>query len=110
MFDFEATTNQTIIETVKTLAGLSRFVIADLTDARSVPQELQIIDTHCRTVAVRLIKKSGEPEYGMVDFKNSPWFVKDRYEYKNADELINSIKESVIGPAEAKVKELRQRN
>jgi len=43
MFDFEATTNQTIIETVKTLAGLSRFVIADLTDARSVPQELQII-------------------------------------------------------------------
>jgi hypothetical protein len=59
MFDFDPTTNQTIIETVKTLAGMSRFVIADLTDARSVPQELQIIDTHCRTVAVRLIKKAG---------------------------------------------------
>ena len=110
MFDFDPTTNQTIIETVKTLAGMSRFVIADLTDARSVPQELQIIDTHCRTVAVRLIKKRGEPEYGMLDFRNSPWFVKGRYEYESIEDLITSIKENVIGPAEEKVKELRQRS
>jgi uncharacterized protein YjbI with pentapeptide repeats len=110
MFDFDPTTNQTIIETVKTLAGMSRFVIADLTDARSVPQELQIIDTHCRTVAVRLIKKRGEPEHGMLDFRNSPWFVKGRCEYENAEELIASIKEKVIEPAEEKVKELRQSN
>jgi uncharacterized protein YjbI with pentapeptide repeats len=108
MFDFDPTTNQTINETVKTLAGMSRFVIADLTDARSVPQELQIIDTHCRTVAVRLIKKRGEPEYGMLDFRNSPWFVKGRYEYENVGEVIASIKESIIVPAEAKVQELRQ--
>jgi hypothetical protein len=85
MFDFDPTTNQTIIETVKTLAGLSRFVIADITDARRVPHELLIIDTHCRTVAVRLIKKRGEPEYGMLDFRNSPWFVKGRYEYEDAE-------------------------
>jgi uncharacterized protein YjbI with pentapeptide repeats len=109
MFDFDPTTNQTISETVKTLAGMSRFVIADITDARSVPQELQIIDMHCRTVAVRLIKKRGEPEYGILDFRNSPWFIKGRYEYENAEELIASIKENVIGPAEAKVKELRPR-
>jgi hypothetical protein len=107
MFDFDPTTNQTIIETVKTLAGMSRFVIADITDARSVPQELQIIDTHCRTVAVRLIKKRGEPEYGMLDFRNSPWFVKGRCEYDSSEELIASIEKNVIGPAEDKVKELR---
>ena len=96
-----------IIETVKTLAGMSRFVIADITDARSVPQELQIIDTHCRTVAVRLIKKRGEPEYGMLDFRNSPWFVKGRCEYDSSEDLIASIKENIIAPAEAKVRELR---
>ena len=107
MFDFDPTANQTIIETVKTLAGMSRFVIADITDARSVPQELQIIDTHCRTVAVRLIKKRGEPEYGMLDFRNSPWFVKGRCEYDSSEELIASIKENIILPAEAKVRELR---
>ena len=108
MFDFDPTANQTIIETVKTLAGMSRFVIADLTDARSVPQELQIIDTHCRTVAVRLIKKRGEPEYGMLDFRNSPWFVKGMCEYDSSEELIASIKENIILPAEAKVRELRE--
>src|ERR1700746_4186961 len=69
----------------KTLAGLSRFVIAYITDARRVPHELLIIDTHCRTVAVRLIKKRGEPEYGMLDFRNSPWFVKGRYEHEDAE-------------------------
>jgi hypothetical protein len=105
LFDFDPTTNQTIIETVKTLAGMSRFVIADITDARSVSQELLIIDTHCRTVAVPLIKKRGEPEYGMLDFRNSPWFVKGRYEYDGSEELIASIKENVIAPAEAKVKQ-----
>jgi uncharacterized protein YjbI with pentapeptide repeats len=109
VFDFQSSANQTTIETIKILANMARFVIADLTDARSVLQELQIIDTHCRTVAVRLIKKRGEPEYGMLDFRNSPWFVKGRCEYETLEELIASIKENVIAPAEAKVKELRQK-
>ena len=90
---------------------MARFVIADLTDARSVPQELQAIVPHCPTVAVRLIKKRGEPEYGMLDFiRKSPSVVKERYEYENVEEVIASIKENIIVPAEAKVRELRQRD
>jgi hypothetical protein len=85
--DFDPTADQPITETVKTLARMSRFVIADLTDARSIPQELQIIDTHCRTVAIRLIKKRGAREYGMLDFR-TPWFVNGRYEYEGLKELI----------------------
>jgi hypothetical protein len=73
-------------------------------------QELQIIDTHCRTVAVRLIKKRGAPEYGMLDFRNSPWFVTGRYEYESLVGLIASIKKKVIRPAEAKVRKLRKRD
>jgi len=45
----------------------------------------------------------------MLDFRNSPWFVKGRYEYETAEELIASIKDNVIGRAEEKVKELRSR-
>ena len=46
----------------------------------------------------------------MLDFRNSLWFVQGRYEYENAEELIASVKENVLGPAEAKVKELRPRD
>jgi uncharacterized protein YjbI with pentapeptide repeats len=107
LFDFDAPNSQTIIETVKTLAGMSRFVVADITDARSVLRELQIIDTHCRTVAVRLIKEKGAREYGTPDFRTSPWFVKGKYEYQNVEQLIASIKKNIIAPAEAKVRKLR---
>ncbi|HEX6563709.1 MAG TPA: hypothetical protein VF020_05460 [Chthoniobacterales bacterium] len=33
--------------------------------------------------------------------------VENTYEYENEDEVIDAIKENVIGPAEATVKELR---
>jgi hypothetical protein len=36
--------------------------------------------------------------------------VEETYEYESLEELIASIKENVIGPAEAKAKELRQSN
>jgi len=110
VFDFPPTTNQTTIETIKTIANLSRFVIADLTDPRSVLQELQAIVPTLPSVAVRLLLKKSEPEYGMLDyFRQYPWVVNGSYRYKNVEELIASIKMKIIVPAEAKVQKLRPR-
>jgi hypothetical protein len=90
---------------------MAKFVIADLTDARSVLQELQAIVPGLPSVAVRLVIKKSEHKYGMLDFFRSYRSVIEKtYEYENLEELIASIKENVIGPAEAKVRELRQRN
>jgi uncharacterized protein YjbI with pentapeptide repeats len=108
--DFQPSVNQTTTETIKTLANMSRFVIADLTDARSVLQELQAIVPAFPSVAVRLLIKKSEHEYGMLDFiRRFRSVVENTYEYENVEEVITSIKENVIGPAEAKVKELRRR-
>jgi hypothetical protein len=108
VFDFQPSANQTTIETVKTLANMARFVIADLTDARSVLQELQAIVPGLPSVAVRLLIKKSEHEYGMLDFiRQFRSVVENTYEYESLEEVITSIKENVIGPAEAKVKELR---
>ena len=91
---------------------MSRFVVADLTDAKSVLQELQAIVPDFPSVAVRFLIK-GKGSYasqkpGMLDFiERFPWVIKDAYEYENEEEVIASIKQNVIGPAEAKVKELR---
>jgi hypothetical protein len=90
---------------------MARFVIADITDARSVLQELQAIVPDLPSVAVRLLIKKSAPELGMLGFfRRYPWVVKGNYEYENEKEVIASIKENVIEPAEAKVKELRQGN
>jgi uncharacterized protein YjbI with pentapeptide repeats len=43
VFDFQPSANQATLETIKTLASMARFVIADLTDARSVLMELGAI-------------------------------------------------------------------
>jgi hypothetical protein len=90
---------------------MAKFVIADLTDARSVLQELQAIVPGLPSVAVRLLIKKSAHEHGMLDYIRAYRSVVEKtYEYESLEELIASIKENVIGPAEAKVKELRQRN
>ena len=110
VFDFPSLTSQTTIETIRTLASMARFIIADITDARSVIQELYAIVPGLPSVAVRLLIKKSAHEYGMLDyFRRYPWVVNGSYRYKNVEELIASIKMKIIVPAEAKVKELRQK-
>ena len=111
MFDFPPSPNQTTIETVTTLARMARFAIADLTDARSVLQELEAIVPDLPSLAVLLMIKKSTHEYGMLDkIRKYPWVITDTYAYENEDEVIDSITEKIIGPAETKVKDLRQGN
>jgi hypothetical protein len=108
MFDFAPLQHRDTIETVTTLARLARFVIADLTDARSVLQELQSVVPHLPSVAFRFIIKSSQRQYGMLDhIRRYPWVIQDTYEYTDGNEVTRSMEERIIGPAEAKLRELQ---
>ena len=108
LFDFEKPASKDLTETVSTLAHMSRFIIADITDAKSIPQELQAVVPHLPSVAVQPLIHVADREYGMFEhFKRYPW-VLPIYHYKDQDALIKAIGKEVIEPAEAKVKELRK--
>jgi uncharacterized protein YjbI with pentapeptide repeats len=109
VFDFEKPTNRDVTETVSTLAHIARFIIADITDAKSTPQELMAIVPHLPSVPVQPLLQASEREYGMFErFPKYPW-VLPIYRYSDLTNLLESLDESVIKPAEEKVKELVQR-
>ena len=108
LFDFEAAATQSRMETVATLAHLSRFVIADITDAKTVLQELQGIVPATHT-PVQPILMSGQTEPAMFDsFHMYPWFL-PVVTYSSPETLLPALKEQVIAPADDMARRLMQR-
>lgn len=109
LFDFDKPASRDITETVSTLAHMSRFVIADITEAKSIPQELQAIVPDLPSVPVQPILLESDYEYGMFEhFKKYPW-VLGVHLYSSNEDLLKQLEEKVIVPAEKKARELTGR-
>jgi uncharacterized protein YjbI with pentapeptide repeats len=100
MFDFERPTQQDFDETIKTLAGLSRFIIADITNPKSSPLELQAIMPNYMVPFVPIIQEDEEPfsMFQGLQHKSREW-VLDVLEYDSADNLLEVLDEAVVRPA-----------
>ncbi len=110
LFDFSKPDNRDITETVTTLAHMARFIIADITDPKSIPLELQAIIPDL-AVPVQPLLAEGSTEFSMFqDLRRKYHWVLQVHIYKDLDDLFSSLSEKVISPAEAKVIELRNRN
>ena len=95
LFDFKKPHSRDGLETVSTLAHMARFVFIDITEAKSVPAELQLIIPNLTLVPVQPIIQIPFEEYGTFEhYDMYPWVLKI-HEYKDKNDLLKSIDEII---------------
>ena len=104
--DFDRPATRSTDEKITLLACMARFVIADISDAKSVLQELRAIVPEVH-VPVQPVIIASQEEPGMFDFyRHFPWFL-PVHRYDTPAQLLTELSERVIEPSEAKVLEFR---
>jgi uncharacterized protein YjbI with pentapeptide repeats len=107
LFDFEKPRSRDTDETITLLARMARFVIADVSDAKAVLQELRGIVPDLPSLPVQPIILAIQEVPGMFDFyRNRPSFL-PVHRYADQEQLLADLGDKVIRPAELKVRELR---
>jgi hypothetical protein len=108
LFDFDKPASRDTHETITTLARMARFVIADITEPRSIPQELVSIVEQLPSVPVQPILQMGAEPWGMYDhIRRYPW-VLDLHRYTTSQELLVNLYQHAIAPAEKSLKKVSQ--
>jgi uncharacterized protein YjbI with pentapeptide repeats len=107
VFDFDRPTDKDFTETIKILAGLSLFVIADITNPKSSPLELQATVPDYQIPFVPIVQEGEQPFAMMVDLQKKYNWVMDTLFYDSIEALIKALKSAIIDPALEKHHELR---
>ncbi len=109
LFDFDLCENRTTEETVRTLAGMAQFIIADITDSKCVIGELNAIVPHFPSIPVQPVIHVDDVEYGMFDHIGRFSWVLKAHQYRDTDTLLAGLDTNIIMPAENKWRELTGR-
>jgi hypothetical protein len=108
LFTFAKPESRDLVEAIIAFAALSRFVVADLSEPRSVQQELEAIAPHFQSVPiVPLIRRTGKEFATFESIKRRVNVVKPTIRYRDVEDLIEKLDTEVVPKAEAKLSEVR---
>ena len=99
VFDFDRPADKDFTETIKTLAGISYFVIADVTNPKSSPLELQATVPDYQIPFVPIIQEGESPFAMMVDLQKKYNWVLPTRSYDSIETLMSALKPGIIDPA-----------
>jgi hypothetical protein len=110
VFNFDKPETKDFTETIRLLAGLSHFVIADITNPRSAPLELQATVPECMIPFVPIIEEGEEPFAMLKDLwiMHRDWVFEPIY-YSSLERLADALDTEIITPAEVRFAELLAR-
>jgi uncharacterized protein YjbI with pentapeptide repeats len=109
LFDFGKPRSRSVLETIMTLAHMARFIIADLSDNKTLSMELsRIVPSLPSVPVVTIIQKGERIGWAFSELLNTYKWILKPYEYENREELIASLEKYLIGPAEAKINEFAE--
>jgi hypothetical protein len=107
VFNFDKPETKDFTETVRLLAGLAHFVIADITNPKSAPLELQATVPEIMVPFLPIIE-AGEKPFAMLQdlwIKHRDWVFEPLY-YSSLDALVGALDNEIIAPAEVRFDEL----
>ena len=101
LFDFEKPSGRDLIESIVRFASVSRFVVADLSDPKSIPAELQAIVPQFPSLPVVPIIEASQREYSVADnVLRRESVVKPVVKYRDRAHLLDVLEKQVLEPAE----------
>lgn len=107
VFNFDKPETKDFTETVRLLAGLSHFVIADITNPKSAPLELQATVPEIMVPFQPIIEEGQQPFSMLTDLwiKHRDW-VFEPIHFSSVDALVGILDKEIIEPAEARFDQL----
>ena len=108
LFTFRKPESRDLVEAIIGFAALSQFVIADLSEPKSIQSELEAIVPYFQSVpVVAVINRTGKEYATFSSVQRRENVVKPTVRYDNLDDLVKKLDEQVVPLAQQKLADVR---
>ena len=109
IFDFPSPTDREISDTVRFIAGMSEFIVVDLTKASSVPLELQATIPDLMVPVLPIIQSDHKAFAMFSDLQRRYFWIQPTVSYKNAVQLVRYVDDAIVARAERAAEQIKER-